>query len=239
MHCWDTMTLIWWEIMRMKFCSNQSLSAALIEFETLIHWHSKNHEEQVEKALHNKEECWKELESGLITFCECIYIPIHAKLWEDIVCEIHNSTFAGHPSCYKTAELITHNYWWPQVQHNIWEYIEGCETCQWVKTHCTLPAALLHPHEALSWPWEIIMLDLLGLLPMSNGYNTILIIVDQFTKYVKFEATHVELTAEGFMKVLWDQVFCDHGLPWKIIHNCDTQFVNKYIKALFNLLSIK
>jgi len=86
---------------------------------------------------------------------------------------------------------------------------------------------------------EIIMLDLLGLLPMSNGYNTILIIVDQFTKYVKFEATHVELTAEGFMKVLWDQVFCDHGLPWKIIHNCDTQFVNKYIKALFNLLSIK
>jgi len=48
---------------------------------------------------------------------------------------------------------------------------------------------------------------------MSNGYNAVLVIVDWLTKYVKFEATHVELTAEGFAKTLRDRVFCDHGLP--------------------------
>jgi len=108
-----------------------------------------------------------------------------------------------------------------------------------VKTHRTLPAAPLHPHEAPSRPWEIITLDLLGPLPMSNSYNAILVIVDQLTKYVKFEATHIELTAEGFAKTLRDRVFRNHGLPRKIIHNRHPQFVNKYIKSLFDLLGIK
>jgi len=52
--------------------------------------------------------------------------------------------------------------------------------------HHTSPAAPLHPHEAPSRPWEIITLDLLGLLPMSNGYNAILVMVDRLTKYIKF-----------------------------------------------------
>jgi hypothetical protein len=74
---------------------------------------------------------------------------------------------------------------------------------------------------------------------MSNGYNTILVIVDQLTKYVKFEATHVELTAKGFAKTLRDRIFRNHGLPRKIIHDRDPRFINKYIKNLFDLLGIK
>jgi len=74
---------------------------------------------------------------------------------------------------------------------------------------------------------------------MSNGYNAILVIVDRLTKYVKFKATHVELTAEGLAKTLRDRVFRDHGLPWKIIHDRDPCFVNKYIRSLFDLLGIR
>jgi len=105
--------------------------------------------------------------------------------------------------------------------------------------HCTALAAPLHPHEAPSQPWEVITLDLLRPLPMSNRYNAILIIVNRLTKHVKFEAMHVELTTEGFVKTLRDRVFCNHGLLRKVIHDHDPQFVNKYIKSLFDLLGIK
>jgi hypothetical protein len=165
-------------LLKSEFICSLDLQSKSIEFETLIRRHSRNREERVERALRNKEEGWKELESGLITFRERIYVPIHAKLREDIIRENHDSTFAGHPGRYKTAELITHNYWWPQVQHDVREYVDECKTCQRVKTHRTLPAAPLHPHEAPSRPWEIITLDLLGPLPMSNGYNAILVIID-------------------------------------------------------------
>jgi hypothetical protein len=98
-------------LLQSEFIRSLDLQSKSIEFETLIRQHSKNHEERVERALRNKEEGWKELENGLITFRERVYVPIHAKLREDIIRENHDSTFAGHPGRYKTAELITHNYW--------------------------------------------------------------------------------------------------------------------------------
>ena len=106
-------------LLKSEFIRSLDLQLKSIEFETLIRRHSKNQEEKVERALRNKEEGWKELENGLITFRERVYVPIHAKLREDIIRKNHDSTFAGHPGRYKTAELVTCNYWWPQVQHDV------------------------------------------------------------------------------------------------------------------------
>jgi len=64
-------------LLKSEFVCSLDLQSKSIEFETLICWHSKNHEE---RALRNKEEGWKELENGLVTFRECVYVPIHAKL---------------------------------------------------------------------------------------------------------------------------------------------------------------
>jgi hypothetical protein len=65
----------------------------------------------------------------------------------------------------------------------------------------------------------MITLDLIGLLPELQGYNAILVIVNWFTKAVKFEATHMELTLQGIATTLRDCVFRDHGLPHCIIHD--------------------
>jgi Integrase zinc binding domain len=112
-------------LLKSEFIRSLDLQSKSIEFETLIRRHSKNREERVERALRNKEEGWKELESGLITFRECVYVPIHAKLREDIIRKNHDSTFAGHPGCYKTAELVTRNYWWPRVQHDVRGHVDA------------------------------------------------------------------------------------------------------------------
>jgi hypothetical protein len=200
---------------------------------------SNNREPKVDKALENKEPGWKKLDNGLITFRERLYVPKNSKLRERIIRENHDSIVAGHPGRYKTAELVTRNYWWPRVQHDIREYVEGCETCQRVKTHRQPLAAPLHPHDIPDRPWEIISLDLIGPLPESNGYNAILVIVDRFTKMIKLEPTQVELSSEGFARSLLNRVFRDHGLPRKIIHDRDTRFTSEYIRELFRLLGIK
>jgi len=88
----------------------------------------------------------------------------------------------------------------------------------------------------LTQPWEVITVDLVGPLPESQGYNAILTIVDWFTKAVKFEPTHLELNSEGFARILRDRVIRDHGIPRRIIHDCDPRFISKYIMDLFKLL---
>jgi len=42
----------------------------------------------------------------------------------------------------------------------------------------------LHLLETLKGPWQKISIDIIGLLPRSNGKDTIVVIVDQFTKII-------------------------------------------------------
>ena len=102
-----------------------------------------------------------------------------------------------------------------------------------------MPAATpLHPFYPPTRPWEVITVDLIGPLPESQGYNAVLVIVDWFSKAVKFEATHMELTSQGMATCLCDHVFRDHGLPHHIIHDRDPRFVSKYLRELFALIGI-
>ena len=120
-------------------------------------------------------------------------------------------------------------YWWPRIQHDVREYVEGCQECQKNKPKRTAPAAPLHPHDIPSRPWEVISVDLIGPLPESDGYNAILMMVDQHSKWVKTEPTTTELTSEGFAKILMNRIFRDHGLPRKIISDRGPQFISEYI----------
>src|SRR5580698_1439513 len=118
-------------------------------------------------------------------------------------------------------------------------YVDGCETCQRTKAHRIPSKTPLHPFDPPSRPWEVITVDLVGPLPECQGYNAILTIVDWSTKATKFEPTHLELTSEGFAKILRDRVVRDHGLPRRIIHDRDTRFMSKYMTDLFRLLGTK
>jgi len=190
-------------------------------------------------AIDTKQPGWTTLEDGTLTFRDRVYVPVNKPLREDIMREHHNSPLAGHPGRYKTAELVLRDYWWPTIQRDIRDFVDGCETCQRIKPHRTPASTPLHPFQPPTRPWEVITADLIGPLPESKGCNAILVIVDWFSKMVKYEATHLELTASGFANILRDRVFRDHGLPRKFVSDRDTRFVAKYIRELFTLLGIK
>lgn len=48
------------------------------------------------------------------------------------------------------------------------------------------PTGLLQPLPILEGPWQDVTMDFVEGLPKSEGYNSILVIVDCFTKYVYF-----------------------------------------------------
>ena len=57
---------------------------------------------------------WSELE-GLMMFRGKIYVPKDLELRRRIVEQHHDSRIAGHPGRFKTLELVSRNYWWPQM----------------------------------------------------------------------------------------------------------------------------
>ena len=68
-------------------------------------------------------------EGGLLTFCGHIYVPNIPKLQRWIVEQHHNSHIARHPSQWKTLELVSHNYWWPQMSWYVGSYTSTCDLC--------------------------------------------------------------------------------------------------------------
>ena len=66
-------------------------------------------------------------------------------------------------------------------------------------------------------PWAHISADFITKLPLAQGYNSILVVVDWLTKMVYFILTTEKTSAEGLAKLFRDNVWKLHGLPESII----------------------
>jgi len=55
------------------------------------------------------------LTDGLLYFCGKIYVPDTSNLHHHIVALSHDSRLASHSRRWKTLELVSQNYWWPQM----------------------------------------------------------------------------------------------------------------------------
>ena len=103
-------------------------------------------------------------------------------------------------------ELVTCNFWWPGVTKEVKQYMEGCDACQHNKNHTEQPAGKLMPNSIPEKPWTYILADFITKLPLAQGYDSILVVVDQLTKMVHFIPTTKKMSAEGLARLFRDNV---------------------------------
>jgi hypothetical protein len=72
---------------------------------------------------------WSESD-GLCMFCGKIYVPKDRELRRHIVEQHHDTRIAGHAGHFKTLELVSHNYWWPQMSRYIGIYVKHLQLVQ-------------------------------------------------------------------------------------------------------------
>ena len=68
------------------------------------------------KTLRDEE--WQ-IEEGLVLKEGRVYIPKDEKLQVEIIWLYHDIPIAGHRGQWKTVELVTRNYWWPEVTKEV------------------------------------------------------------------------------------------------------------------------
>jgi len=119
------------------------------------------------------------------------------------------------------------------------QYIEGCNTCQRNKNHTEQPAGKLMPNLIPEKPWAHISADFITKLPLAQGYDSILVVVDRLTKIVHFIPTTEKMLAEGLAGLFRDNVWKLHGLPESIISDRELQFVAEIMWELNRMLGIE
>ena len=73
------------------------------------------------------------------------------------------------------------------------------------------------PNSIPEKPWTHISADFITKLPLAQGYNSILVVVNRLTKIVHFIPTTEKTLAEGLARLFRDNVWKLHGLPESII----------------------
>ena len=81
------------------------------------------------------------------------------------------------------------------------------------------------PNSILEKPWAHISADFITKLPLAQGYDSILVVVDRLTKMVHFIPTMEKTLAEGLAKLFRDNVWKLHGLLESIISDRGLQFM--------------
>ena len=140
----------------------------------------------------------KDLNKGVNTEEPCILLPDHLfsnianthlrktflkdneQTCREILREIHNSQAGGHPRIANMWELVRQHYKGPRLWEFVKEYVKGCAKCQESKTNLLRRKAPLQWFDisATSGPFQYVSMDLITDLPKSDGFDSILTIVD-------------------------------------------------------------
>jgi cell pole-organizing protein PopZ len=81
-----------------------------------------------------QEEKYRVVQEGLIYFKGCLQAPEVEEIRLQIAESEYDSKVAGHFRQKKTLELITRNFYWPEMEEWINEYVRTCDTCQRMKS---------------------------------------------------------------------------------------------------------
>src|SRR5260221_3570263 len=136
------------------------------------------------KALDAGELCsneWMHAE-GVVLYQGKVYILDNPQLHHDLAHVHHSAIVTGCPRHWKTLELVSQNYWWPGLSRYIAKFVMGCNTCNQTKTFPTQKVGKLIPNKVPDQHWQVISINMIGELPDSKGYNTILVVVDHLSK---------------------------------------------------------
>src|SRR5882724_5550352 len=88
-------------------------------------------------------------------------------------------------------------------------------------------------------PWDSISMDFIEGLPLSDGQDTILVVVCHLTKMALFIPMFCNIDAEDLACIFLSLVFAKHGTPTDIISDQGKHFISQFWRSLCQLLGIK
>uniref|UniRef100_A0A803PSM5 RNA-directed DNA polymerase n=1 Tax=Cannabis sativa TaxID=3483 RepID=A0A803PSM5_CANSA len=120
--------------------------------------------------------------------------------------EYHGSSVGGHSGVFKTFQRVAADLYWPGMRKDV---------------HADV--------------WEDISMDFIEGLPMSHGFDSILVVVDRLTKYGHFIPLKHPYSAPTVAEVFVREVVKHHGFPRSIVSDRDKIFLSLFWKELFRL----
>jgi hypothetical protein len=177
-------------------------------------------------------------ERGLLHYNDLICLPTE-ELQVEIFRRRHCSPASGHFGIHKTVELITRDYWFPRMRRIVRKFILNCEPCQRSKHRRHAPYGLLQPLPVPEERWWDISMDFITDLPLSRGFDTLMVVKDRLSKQAHFIPTVKTATGADIADLYIRDIFRLHGASRSIVSDRDPKFTSSFWRRFMELLHVK
>ncbi|QRW19822.1 Retrovirus-related Pol polyprotein from transposon [Rhizoctonia solani] len=147
------------------------------------------------------------------------------ELQIETIKENHDGLNQGaHAGFAKTYQRIASVYYWPKMKAGH-------------RRHG--PRGYLQSIPIPQQPFEVVSMDFIMDLPLSDSFNAILVVVDKLTKYAHFLPCTTQINEVETAKLFHNNIWCQYGLPRQIITDRDARWTGAFWEHLVSLLGIK
>jgi hypothetical protein len=159
-------------------------------------------------------------EGPLLLYQGWVYVPEDTKLRRKIVYLYHDTPTAGHPGQKATRLALQKDYYWPGMTQFVNNYVKGCTPCQQYKINQRPTNLALFPIEASREPRPFAQcsMDLITDLPVSKGFDSILVIIDHgLTKGVILMPCNKTIDTEQVGDILFQKLLARVRPVWILL----------------------
>lgn len=166
-----------------------------------------------------------------------VWIP--EELRQKVIQEAHNPPSASHGGVDKTLNLVRRTNFWPGLTSDVRTFVANCSLCRESKAPNQTLRPLMGKPALAERPFQNMYVDLLGPYPRSKaGNTTILIVLDQLTKFVWLKPLR-KATAIEIVKYVESDIFHMVGVPETLLSDNGVQFVSKEFRALLSRYGVR
>lgn len=144
----------------------------------------------------------------------------------------------GHFGVKKTYLSVLKHFFWPRMKRDVAAYIKSCHICQLTgKPNQKIKLAPLQPIPAISEPFEYLLIDCVGPLPVSKtGCKYLLTVMCQATRYPSAFPLR-SITAKSVVRAL-TQFISIFGVPLVIQSDLGSNFCSKLFSQVLKVLGV-
>ncbi|MBW0493937.1 hypothetical protein O181_033652 [Austropuccinia psidii MF-1] len=203
-------------------------------------WKDKDYKEILKQLARGESVSDYSLEpqAKLLLLKDRVLVPSNGEIQLNILQKRHDSLLAAHPGQEKTLRLIKKGFYWAGMNQAIKDYVSSCQKCSRNKKINHKKFGLLKPLQIQSGSWNSLSMDFITQLPLSNNFDSILVVVDRFLKMAIFTPTYAKITALELAHILIHHVFSKHSLPASIVSDRGSLFVPSFWTQLSQKLKI-
>ncbi|MBW0496129.1 hypothetical protein O181_035844 [Austropuccinia psidii MF-1] len=136
--------------------------------------------------------------SQLLLFKDRVVVPNAPTFQLSTLQKHHDSPLAGHPGQEKSLKLFKRDFHWSGMTQFIKEYVSSWQQCSRNKNIHHKKFGRLKPLPITNGPWICLSMDFITQLPLSNSFDSILVIVDRFSKMAVLIPTMSSITSLDF-----------------------------------------